>query len=1389
MQRSMHDGGQTKASRSRRWAAIARKGAWPSVLLLLAIGVIAVRVTIKLADRLHGVVEERFETVVGGRMRVGDVSWRWGYVDFVNVEADAPLFPGPAHIRRVRVHFSVTKAVHLDPVAAVDRIEVFEPTVSLGDSLVTRMERWRNRPASSSRPSLPEITATIADGSIVYDPGDGLDAVPLIEGLTGWVGVTDRIGVYITGNALSDAGNFSLTAAVSLTDDLVQVRGSASQMDLARARSDAFPTIGGIVDARVGWSDSLEASLRLDGVHLMRRDSIGIGPISTTVVLSGSEARWEPTDVAIEGVILSTRGLVRWGATPHVDVAASWRGTFLRVGRLLDPAVADLHGNIRGEMALRGPLKAPTLAVRLSSDSLATRGVHARDLLVHGYTDPIAGPAPNVLVIDTLVGNVHGTRIVGTGSGRLDPLDIRLALSARSLRLDSIPALAGVGLAGSANATADVSVSGVRTRAELRFDDVDVRLHGHELPIDSASLATGDSSGTIHVSAGGRSARLSGAVRVGDADSLSVALDVALAGYEPPIGRAPPRLSGALRLESTGTRLTATGDVVVARRGKQPFPLRVDVETGWLSGDEPFSARFATDALPFYHMTQSVSATVRRDTDGWRLSGTSWDGMVGISGRMPDGGNIVGAFTLRDVPLIELSRIVRLDRFLTSGKVSGQVNVAVLDGKVEGNGDIRLSDFTMKGVTSLTSAASVTIDGDSVTWMAGPFELEDRPLLFNSGTYRIPDGSVSSRIWGPPDGRLEMALALGGVALDAHGDALWSVKIEHEPRTEPATKLAIDVFATGGEIVRVPFDTTEVHLAGDSRWLGVSDALVHRVGFYRAVCTDGRIPAGAGPDAELDLPIRILPDSSNDVFWLLTHLIDKGVSGRGAGEGYVRIAGRPSQTVFGEGWFAVHDGELRWPTDVWPTWTDVDIRASIVPESRSLQIERFSADVATGEISITNAPAQGFGAEPFVVDAVGISLGVLGVETRSAIPLHVRGAMPDGEHVDVELTGRGVSDRFLIAGPWVNPVFVGDAIVSNGAFTYPLEDASGEVDTTEMSDLGRRINWRVDLVTGRNLTYESRQRSGSILERMLDDPLQLLGSMAAELEARLAEGGRAEMRGIYSGGGLSVATHGLISTQARISILDLDFAPDGPLVIEWDTRSDREPLIRGRGVTVLGDTARIYARLVSIDPVTNLVHEGGRFGELTVELDSDELRGNLTPQERQLAILQKLGYYSGEVRQGESEGLQQGAKLDPGELVSAGYRTLLRRSEQQAWRNFLRPVERQIRRLTNIDVLDIQPSVLLNLLDDELPAAQFSYLRGTKWTVGQYLWGRLLLSYHGQLEIISIARPALGARHQVAFEWAISPATRLEMTRDIDVPVGVPDTRLGLSHRFAFQSY
>jgi len=1356
-------------------------------LVLLGIGVWTVRIVGRLSNRLRDTVQTRFAASTGGTLAIGDVRWRWGRIDFAGVELDAPLLPGRLRIREVRVYLTPRLTLHLDALSAVQRVEAVAPVLVLDDSLAARIRRWRVAPGRHWSGPPAGFAIALREGAIVYRGARSKKDLPLATAINGWFDLSDRLAVYAAGNALADSSNLTLTATIPFSEGRTYIRAAARHMDLARLPVRAGSEIGGAADLYIEWKDSLAARLVLHDARYRPREGPGIGPLSAILAVAGQEARWRPTDIPINGITLTTEGAIGWRDSLSIAATGHWEGDVSRLSALAGPAIADLHGTARGEASLSGPLMRPVAQLAVTSDSLGSGGVEVRNLAIRAHAAKLDGN--DALAIDATEFVLEGVRVSGTGGGAISPADIRIHLVADPVALGRLPGLATTGLSGDVRASAEVRVRKSGASVHAALDVMGATWRGTPIPVTRIAIVH-DSGRKAGLRAEGPHVTLDGEVAFEGGRIAGLSGNLRLDGYLPPLGSGAPRLTGTVQFNGSDSLLTASGFFDVQLGNRPFFPVEVAARAGW--DGTPAWLRLWTTSFPFAGIDPDAGMAISRARDGWDVTGSAWEGRVRLTGHLAESNAFAGVVTVEGAPVEPLASTVHLERLLSAGTVAGRMTVSGVYGDAHSfraTGSLHMSDLTVQAADSIAADVGVTLTPDSVHWASGPMARHGEPIAFTSGTYRFADGLLASEAHGARGGRLKTALAMVGVDSLADGDAEWSAHVADSP-TDTA-HVTVDVLATAGQIITIPFDTLRVRLEGGTQWQTVMSAMLQKVGRYRLVSTSGRIPVGDEPDAELDIPVRILPSDprfepkGNDVLGLLADLVDLGVTGRGPGEGYVRIGGPLTNVVAGEGWCEVHSGTLTWPGETWPTWQGVQLRLSVVPESRFLRIERARARVGRGQVVVSNVPETSFGADPLVIDAIGLNLGVIQVETPRPIPFYIPGGMPTGQPIEMSVRGRDPSDRYLIAGPWENPLFFGEIILSGGYFTFPLEQ-TGPPDTTTY--FYQTINWQTDLIVGRDLIYETRPTRAGIFHRIFSDPLDLLGSLAAEMEARLVEGGRVQLRGIYGRNGedLNIITEGIVAQQARMSVLDLDFEPDGPLVLKWDTRTDPEPLIQGRGVTIIDDSVRVYARLISTDPVTGVVREGGRLGQLTVDLDTDEIfSAGTNPQERQLAVLQMLGYLTHDPRNPDPQARQ----INTAEIVNAGYRTLLRRSELQAWRGLFGPFQRQIRRITRLDVLEVRPSVLPNLVAPKQPAAQFSYLRGTNWTVGQYIWGNLLLSYYGELELTSFARPTIAARQQVGFEWAISPSTRLQLRRDIDVPVGIPDTEIAISHRFVFRSY
>lgn len=1383
-------------------------------VLAVVTGLWAVRTFIAVTGNIQEIVAEEFERRFGGALSVSDVSWHWGRIDFRDVSVTSPSLPGEITISRVRVHVSLCAVLRYDLDSAIERMEFVSPNLLLDRSIIKRLQAWRNREKREPIESIPTIDFVIADGSIRFESSKADSTIPLATGIVGWIRSAEDVGINLSGSVLSDDINLRLFGTFPLNGVTPDVQLTVDDVRLDRLQLYLDGRFEGAANLMVVVDDSVHAEIGLVNAEYQPNDSLHVGPVSALVKLDGKEAWWDRVDLPVNGLVLSTDGRVAWGDDSEIDARAEWSGDVDRLGRFLSERLADLHGNVRGEIELRGSLSNPIVAFDVRSDSLVAAGVVTQDIVLTGHTEPSSDPeGPVLLAVDRMEVTVPGGRITGGGGGTIHPMNIGFYLNRSNIRLDGIRFLRDADVSGRAALYGEARVTSESRTASLSFDDFDLTVRGRPVPLQRVTAEV-DTTGKVVFR--GYGATFTARAEVVSDSLTETRIDVVaqLTRFEPPFGDAPPRVSGEISATIAPDALALDGALIVDTGTRPVFPVEISLETGLRQSTLPLVINVATPSLPVTRLQPDVRATITRSDGVWRFQGEAWRNRLRFTGNAASADEYSAVVRVVEAPAARTATLARIERFITGGTLNGRLTIEHTESTgLTGSGTFRVDPLTIREVDGLRADVDVVITPDSVTWASGPITSRDgRAMAFNSGVYRLKERNVDSQVWSPPDSRLEDGLALVGVPLQADGDALWSVDIYDAQGDTVKPHFEIEVLATKGEIVTIPFDTTRVRLVGDTRRLAFEHGYLTKAGYYTGVTEGGGIPI-TEPNGELDIPIHIRHDTGNDLLWLLTHIIDQGVEGHGSGHGFVRVAGPPSEVVIGEGWAEVTDGRITWPGEIWPTWRGVNIRASVERGSRLLSFDSFEAKVGSGVIHVENVPSEQIGATPLVIETVGLTLGVLQVSTPRDIPFRIPGGVRTGERVNIRLQGNERVDRFTIAGPIDRMLFVGEITASDGFFTYPFEQLDTGSDSNGIEFI-KSAEWHVDFIVGRNLVYETRTTQ-SLWRSLLRNPIELLGSMAAEIEARLAEGGRIKIRGAYGDNSLTVISENLISEQARLSVLDIEFSQDGPLVFDWDSRLDLEPVIRGRGVAMVevssaaniiptsGDDTpqgrefqRIYARLVSVDPNTGVIREGGRLGELMVELDNDDILGGLSGQERQLAILEMLGYYHDPWREGALDGNGERSGFDPRELASAGYRTIVRRSEQQAWRSLFLPFSRHMRRFTRLDVIDVRPSILFNLLNREFELggmaadqAYLAYLQGTNWTFGEYLWGGLLLSYHGQLELTSLSSPTLGARHQVVLEWAVSPRTRVELSRDLNVPFGEPDTRVGLSHRFAFQSY
>lgn len=189
------------------------------------------------------------------------------------------------------------------------------------------------------------------------------------------------------------------------------------------------------------------------------------------------------------------------------------------------------------------------------------------------------------------------------------------------------------------------------------------------------------------------------------------------------------------------------------------------------------------------------------------------------------------------------------------------------------------------------------------------------------------------------------------------------------------------------------------------------------------------------------------------------------------------------------------------------------------------------------------------------------------------------------------------------------------------------------------------------------------------------------------------------------------------STSGSVEYSDFNFRVER-FEAEFD-EYDPLPMVQGRASTVyvnsLGVTRTVYATLYVVDRTSGERKQRGRWGDFIFVLEDDQ--GSSQEQ-----ILAAMGYSPGTIS-------EKVTSLG-GTIVSG-----------MVLRGFIRPVERELETLLQVDVIRLQPTLAQHLIESEImginpgPLSQVDWgaylLRQSQLTVGKYITNDVFLSYTG----------------------------------------------------------
>ncbi|MFH1862937.1 MAG: translocation/assembly module TamB domain-containing protein [bacterium] len=463
--------------------------------------------------------------------------------------------------------------------------------------------------------------------------------------------------------------------------------------------------------------------------------------------------------------------------------------------------------------------------------------------------------------------------------------------------------------------------------------------------------------------------------------------------------------------------------------------------------------------------------------------------------------------------------------------------------------------------------------------------------------------------------------------------------------------------------------------------------------------------------------------------------------------------------------------------------------SSVVSEIRSLEamielqenrlvIQKLGAIVEGQPFRISNTFDERMSnAEHLYFASLDLDLGIISIETEGrGLHVDIPALMHKKTRSYLRLLGKSAEEKFTISGPIQNPQIHGQVRISGGMFSYPFPPTTRPPApfVKGVLEVLQSMRWDLTVIPERDNRYvrQIRGLEGSPFLREMSDlfttvdvnlminpgssQLQVLGSM---------DTGDFRLQGQ------------LESTQGTIEYLDLKFRVDRFLV-EFDKHSPL-PWVQGRGKTAyidsLGQSRNIYLTLYVMEPTTREKTLRGRWGDFVFILE-----GDLGSSQEQ--ILATLGY--------SPQQISDKVSSLGGAIVSNVF-----------VRHWIRPIERELENVLNVDVIRIQPTFAQHLFETEIlgvdpgPNKELSwgayFLRQSQLTVGKYISDDLFVTYTGQWEtgINETNERHFGFLHNWTLEYRIQPISNnlvLTLGYEYDSLEQLEDKKVLLRYSFTF---
>jgi len=575
-----------------------------------------------------------------------------------------------------------------------------------------------------------------------------------------------------------------------------------------------------------------------------------------------------------------------------------------------------------------------------------------------------------------------------------------------------------------------------------------------------------------------------------------------------------------------------------------------------------------------------------------------------------------------------------------------------------------------------------------------------------------------------------------------------------------------------GSIYRIPFDLVDVEALQDSS----TDYTLVLKKFSLKQLPDlelkgeGTLPWNhRALDLQLTLQGNILK---------MLHQIEKGIqASSGQSEFTLRITQRDGKLRLSGGSLQLSGGKLDLP-EVVKQIRDLSARAHF--DQNRLVIEDISGEIDGQRFNISNyftADTSNGDLQHLYFSGADVDMGVVSVRSHGrGIHAHIPSLMPKGRESYISLLGKDGRGNFSISGQIESPLMRGSITASNVEFTYPFPPGGKKPSrfVQGVLDVLNSARWDVQIVPERDNRY-THELKALESHTVLGDVSEILTTVDIDLNVDPAES-RLNVVGSLKDNSFRFKGK-LVSTRGSVEYLDFNFRVER-FEAEFD-EFDPLPMVQGRASTVyvdsMGYSRTIYATLYVADPVTGERKQRGRWGDFIFVLEDDQ--GSSQEQ-----ILAAMGYSPGTIS-------QKVGSLG-GTIVSG-----------MVLRGFVRPIERRLEGILQMDIVRLQPTLAQNLFVSEVlgvaaePMSQIGWgaymLRQSQLTVGKYLTDDVFLSYTGlwKTGINAANERHFGFLHRWNLDYRIRPVSGnliLTFGYEYDSLERLKDRSVALRYSFVF---